>query len=89
MPVMPEAGRQLARLRLEGCSMAHEAAAATGAGKLVIRNIGLVLSGMLGNPILDANTIVAVEGRIASEVHTPGRRRDVVGGSNVSSATSR
>ncbi len=28
-------------------------------GKLVIRNIGLMLSGMLEQPILDADTIVA------------------------------
>ena len=36
------------------------------AGKLVIRNIGLLLSGDLGNPVLDADTIVAVDGRIAA-----------------------
>lgn len=35
------------------------------AGKLVIRNVGLMLSGDLHNPILDADTIVAVDGRIA------------------------
>lgn len=34
-------------------------------GKLVIRNIGLLLSGDLNKPILDADTIVAVDGRIA------------------------
>ncbi len=32
--------------------------------KLVIRNIGLLLSGDLANPILDADTIVALGGRI-------------------------
>jgi len=34
--------------------------------KLVIRNIGLVLSGALEKPILDADTIVAVGGRITA-----------------------
>ena len=33
-------------------------------GKLVIRNIGLLLSGRLEEPILDADTVVAVDGRI-------------------------
>jgi enamidase len=35
-------------------------------GKLVIRNIGLVLSGDLKQPVLDADTIVAVDGVIAA-----------------------
>lgn len=35
------------------------------ADKLVIRNIGLVLSGALESPILDADTVVAIDGRIA------------------------
>lgn len=35
-------------------------------GKLVIRNIGLMLSGDLKRPILDADTIVALDGRIAA-----------------------
>ena len=34
--------------------------------KLVIRNIGLLLSGDLANPIVDADTIVAVGGRISA-----------------------
>jgi len=34
-------------------------------GKLVIRNIGLMLSGDLAQPILDADTIVAIDGKIA------------------------
>ncbi len=34
------------------------------AGKLVVKNIGLMLSGDLENPVLDADTIVAVDGRI-------------------------
>ena len=35
-------------------------------GKLVIRNIGLILSGDLARPVLDADTIVAIDGRIAA-----------------------
>jgi enamidase len=35
-------------------------------GKLVVRNIGLMLSGDIGKPILDADTIVSVDGRIAA-----------------------
>jgi enamidase len=34
--------------------------------KLVIRNIGLLLSGDLANPILDADTVVAIDGRISA-----------------------
>jgi len=41
--------------------------------KLVIRNIGLLLSGNLQQPILDADTVVAVDGRIVSV----GREKDV------------
>jgi len=33
-------------------------------GKLVVRNIGLLLSGNLSQPILDADTVVAVDGRV-------------------------
>jgi enamidase len=36
------------------------------AGKLVIRNVGLMLSGALEQPILDADTLVAEDGRIAA-----------------------
>lgn len=47
--------------------MAHEdPAAGGGAGTLVIRNIGLLLSGDIGRPILDADTIVAAGGRIVA-----------------------
>ena len=47
--------------------MAHDAQGApSGPAKLVIRNIGLVLSGAMENPILDADTIVAVDGRITA-----------------------
>ena len=35
-------------------------------GKLVIRNIGLMLSGKLEDPILDADTIIAESGRIVA-----------------------
>jgi len=37
---------------------------ATPKGKLVIRNIGLLLSGDIARPILDADTVVAVDGLI-------------------------
>ncbi len=44
-----------------------EAQAKEGAGgRMVIRNIGLLLSGDLDRPILDADTIVADKGRIAA-----------------------
>lgn len=41
--------------------------------KLVIRNIGLLLSGDLAQPLLDADTIVAVDGRIEAI----GKEKDV------------
>lgn len=44
-----------------------------GASKLVVRNIGLMLSGMLEKPILDADCILSVDGRIAAI----GREKDV------------
>jgi enamidase len=54
--------------------MAHEEARGPqGPAKLVIRNIGLLLSGDLREPILDADTIVAVDGRISAV----GRGKDV------------
>ena len=47
--------------------MAHDEPAAAGApSKLFIRNIGLMLSGDIANPILDADAIVAVDGRITA-----------------------
>ena len=46
--------------------MAHDTPQATGPGKLVIRNIGLLLSGALEQPILDADTIVAENGKITA-----------------------
>ena len=41
--------------------------------KLVVKNIGLLLSGALENPILDADTVLAVDGRIAAV----GREKDI------------
>ena len=41
--------------------------------RLVIRNIGLLLSGDLEQPILDADTVVAVDGKIAAV----GRQKDL------------
>lgn len=54
--------------------MAHDAPAGhSGPTKLVIRNIGLLISGDLEKPILDADTIVAENGRITAI----GRLKDV------------
>jgi enamidase len=54
--------------------MAHGEAAKTGSHtKLVIRNIGLLLSGDIEKPILDADTVMAVDGRIVAV----GKERDV------------
>ena len=54
--------------------MAHEAAAtSTGPQRLVIRNIGLILSGAMERPILDADTIVAINGKISAV----GRAKDI------------
>lgn len=47
--------------------MAHDAPSGpSGPTKLVIRNIGLILSGDLEKPILDGDTIVAQDGRITA-----------------------
>ena len=47
-------------------------------GKLVIKNIGLLLSGDINEPIFDADTVVAVDGKIAAvgkekdcDIHLP------------------
>ncbi|MFT4278959.1 MAG: amidohydrolase family protein [Rhodopseudomonas sp.] len=54
--------------------MAHDAPSGPqGPTKLVIRNIGLMLSGDLDKPILEADTIVAENGRISAV----GRLKDV------------
>jgi enamidase len=52
--------------------MAEPTAAGGPAGKMVIRNVGLMLSGDLKRPILDADTIVADKGRIVAV----GKERD-------------
>ena len=46
--------------------MAEAQATGDSGGRMVIRNIGLLLSGDLGRPILDADTIVAKKGRITA-----------------------
>lgn len=46
--------------------MSSDPQANPAAGKTVIRNIGLMLSGDIAHPILDADTIVVVDGRIAA-----------------------
>ena len=54
--------------------MAHEDAGKSPvSSKLVIRNIGLVLSGELSHPILDADTVVVIDGRIT----VVGREKDI------------
>ena len=54
--------------------MAHdEAAKSTAPSKLVIRNIGLLLSGDLAHPILDADTVVVAGDRIVAV----GKEKDV------------
>src|SRR6195952_5549072 len=53
--------------------MAHDAPQATGPTRLVIRNIGLMLSGAMERPILDADTIVAENGKITAI----GRAKDI------------
>ena len=54
--------------------MAHDATPqAGGPQKLVIRNIGLLLTGALEAPILEADTLVAENGRITAV----GRAKDV------------
>jgi len=46
-------------------SMSHDAATGSAAStKLLIRNVGLLLSGDLDQPILDADTVIAVNGVI-------------------------
>ncbi|HTB94408.1 MAG TPA: hypothetical protein VK728_16365, partial [Candidatus Sulfotelmatobacter sp.] len=54
--------------------MANEEAAKAGVDvKLVIRNIGVLLSGDLQRPILDADTMVVKDGKITAI----GREKDV------------
>ena len=42
----------------------HDSQASTAAGKLVIKNVGLMLSGDIKTPLIDADSIVAVDGKI-------------------------
>src|SRR5689334_18087414 len=53
--------------------MAEPTAAGGPAGKMVIRNVGLVLSGDLKRPILDADAVIADKGRIVAV----GKERDL------------
>ena len=53
--------------------MAHDEPANKTPARLLIRNIGLLLSGNLEQPILDADTLVAVDGKIAAV----GKAKDV------------
>jgi enamidase len=46
--------------------MAGPAAPEAPKGKTVIKNVGLMLSGALENPVLDADTLIAVDGRITA-----------------------
>jgi enamidase len=46
--------------------MEDEKSAKRARAKLVIRNLGLVLSGQLQSPVLDADTVIAVDGRIGA-----------------------
>jgi len=55
--------------------MAHDEPAKKMPARLLIRNIGLLLSGNLEQPILDADTVVAVDGKIT----TVGNEKDVDG----------
>lgn len=51
----------------------HDSQASIPAGKLVIKNVGLMLSGDIKNPLIDADGIVAVGGRITQI----GREKDL------------
>ncbi|HEX3066717.1 MAG TPA: Enamidase, partial [Dongiaceae bacterium] len=62
--------------------MAEAQGAGDFAGRMVIKNIGLLLSGDLNRPILDADTIVADKGRItaigrAKSLDTSGARIEI------------
>jgi enamidase len=53
--------------------MAHDEPSKSSQTKLIIRHIGLLLSGDLANPILDADTVVAVGDRIVAV----GKEKDI------------
>src|SRR5210317_815040 len=54
-------------------TMADAAATETASGKLVIRDIGLMLSGKIEDPIYDADCLIAVDGKITEW----GREKDL------------
>ncbi len=45
--------------------MAQDASAPAASGRVLIRNVGLMLSGDIAKPILDADAVLVVDGRIA------------------------
>ncbi len=53
----------------------HHKDEVTKQSRLLIRNIGLMLSGDLENPILDADVILAIDGKITSI----GKQKDIDG----------
>ena len=53
--------------------MAHDEPVKKTSARLLVRNIGLLLSGNLEQPILDADTVLAVDGKIAAV----GKEKDV------------
>ena len=52
--------------------MVGPAAPAKPKGKTVIRNVGMMLSGALENPILEANTLVAIDGEPVMSIPVSG-----------------
>ena len=52
-------------------------AATASSGKVVIRNIGLLLSGDIDRPILDADTIVCENGRIVADGPPAGGKAEI------------
>jgi len=53
-------------LRMANANKKDETAQTKAQARLVIRNIGLLLSGDLQKPILDADTVIAVDGKITA-----------------------
>src|SRR5215475_12564868 len=66
-------GRVWDAAAIEEKVMSQEPAQQKSPSRLIIRNIGLLLSGDLENPILDADTVLAVEGKIAAV----GKEKDI------------
>ena len=67
--------RQSERTGEEGRRHGDSGRGRSAQSKLVIKNIGTLLSGALEQPILDADTIVAVDGRISRGRQGQGHRR--------------